>query len=181
MCAKWKKTAYRTNGFLASVHTGKCCVFSHNVWWVDKKRNNEQKLLLISSVVSFLSFNVALHWKTGMQSDAFICILSISQCMYADESLYGRVCVSRCVFLQLQPTSPHAAINAAVSPPLSLSSSLSDIHSNDPCLSHAGTMLWIPSKQKNKWRLLCKWICGGPCAGGEKWQCLYPYVGAGWQ
>lgn len=24
-------------------------------------------------------------------------------------------------------------------------------------------MLWIPSKQKNKWRLLCKWLCGGPC------------------
>lgn len=61
---------------------------------------------------------------------------------------------------------------------------LSDIHSNDPCLSHAGTMLWIPSKQKNKWRLLCKWLCGGTCAGVErkkKWWCLYPCVFVGRQ
>lgn len=101
--------------------------------------------------------------------------LSISQFVYANESLYGSICASGCVFLQV----PHPSLSLtlttinALSLPHSLSNSLShslsDIHSNDPCLSHPGTMLWIPSKQKNKWRLLCKWICGGPCAKKKKW------------
>lgn len=87
-----------------------------------------------------------------------------------------------CVFLFLPPPpSPHC-YKCSLSPPCSVSISLSpsispsDIHSNDPCLSHAGTMLWIPSKQKNKWRLLCKWLCGGTCAGVETGKKMVMFV-----
>lgn len=95
--------------------------------------------------------------------------LSITHCIHYNKSLQGSVCTSACVYFcfcncHFPPLPPSTTINA-LSPPcavsISLSLSLSDIHSNDPCLSHAGTMLWIPSKQKNKWRLLCKWIVVG--------------------
>lgn len=108
--------------------------------------------------------------------------------MYADESLYGRVCVSRCVFLQLQPTSPHAAINAAVSPPLSLSLPLSLIYiamtpvsvmlapccefhlsrkTSGDCYAN-GYVVGLVQEEKNGNVCILMWVLGGSKRGGKR-------------
>lgn len=57
----------------------------------------------------FLVFQFSFTWKRWYAVRRFhlhpVCI-SITQCMYADESPHESVCASECVFLQLPPPSP---------------------------------------------------------------------------